>query len=202
MSDFLSRLAARAVGDASESRPSAPASGLDVSPAPTGPAAEAPVVRATPAAPEVRSEAPEAPPELPATAADSDGESDPPMPAKRADGAETPARREPRRQPSQPRPRERAEPPPRATRTSAAPVVVPAAPVAAVPVVRHVAETRLERVRSVTTVAADEPPVRVHIGRLEVRANLEQQAPKPARREPPRQEGVSLADYLRGRRSA
>ena len=158
-------------------------------------------MRATPAAPEVRSEAPEAPPELPATPAESVAEAHPAAPMKRADGVETPARREPRRQPSQPRAQERAEPPPRDTRTSAAPVVVPAAPVAA-PVVRHVAETRLERVRSVATVAADEPPVRVHIGRLEVRANLEQPAPKPVRREPPRQEGVSLADYLRGRRSA
>ncbi len=159
-------------------------------------------MRATPAAPEVRSEAPEAPLELPATAAEPVTEADPPVPAERADGVETPARRKSAREPSEPRAQERAEPPPRDTRTSAAPVAVPAAPVAAAPVVRHVAETRLERVRSVATVAADEPPVRVHIGRLEVRANLEQPAPKPARREPARQEGVSLADYLRGRRSA
>jgi len=46
----------------------------------------------------------------------------------------------------------------------------------------------------------DEPAVRVHIGRLEVRANLQQPAPKQPRREAPRAEELSLADYLRGKR--
>ena len=44
------------------------------------------------------------------------------------------------------------------------------------------------------------PPVRVHIGRLEVRANVQEQprpAPPPQPAEP---EGLSLSDYLRGRR--
>jgi len=51
-------------------------------------------------------------------------------------------------------------------------------------------------------VAADEPPVRVHIGRLEVRANLEQPARRPERREPQKQQGTTLSDYLRGKRTA
>jgi hypothetical protein len=56
---------------------------------------------------------------------------------------------------------------------------------------------------AVVVAAREEPPpVRVHIGRLEVRANL-QEAPRPA---PVPQaaelEGLSLSDYLRGRREA
>ena len=78
-----------------------------------------------------------------------------------------------------------------------------ATPVAAAPIVRRVVESRLERMHTVSTsVAADEPPVRVHIGRLEVRANLEQPASKPERREPQRPQGPTLSDYLRGRRTA
>ena len=73
--------------------------------------------------------------------------------------------------------------------------VAVAVPVLAAPIVRRVVESRLERVHTVsTTVAADEPPVRVHIGRLEVRANLEQPAPKPQRREP---RAAAGADALR-----
>jgi len=48
----------------------------------------------------------------------------------------------------------------------------------------------------------EEPVVRVHIGRLEVRANLQQHAPEQPRREAPRDEGPSLTDYLRGKREA
>jgi hypothetical protein len=44
--------------------------------------------------------------------------------------------------------------------------------------------------------------VRVHIGRLEVRANLEQPQPQRPRRESERPQGLTLSDYLRGRRSA
>jgi hypothetical protein len=61
---------------------------------------------------------------------------------------------------------------------------------------------------SVTAAAAtaraapdDQPTVRVHIGRLEVRANLEQPAPKPQRRQEPRTPELSLSDYLRGRQA-
>ena len=46
----------------------------------------------------------------------------------------------------------------------------------------------------------EEPqPVRVHIGRLEVRASLQQPVPPQPRRDDPRPPGRSLADYLRGR---
>jgi hypothetical protein len=44
------------------------------------------------------------------------------------------------------------------------------------------------------------PPVRVHIGRLEVRATVQgPPRPQPHRAEP-REPGLSLSDYLRGRR--
>ena len=47
---------------------------------------------------------------------------------------------------------------------------------------------------------AEAPPVRVHIGRLEVRANLpEPAAQRRPRREEPRTPELSLSDYLRGR---
>jgi hypothetical protein len=44
-----------------------------------------------------------------------------------------------------------------------------------------------------------EPEVRVHIGRLEVRANI-QPAPPPRKRDPERAPEISLTDYLRGSR--
>jgi hypothetical protein len=48
----------------------------------------------------------------------------------------------------------------------------------------------------------EQPAVRVHIGRLEVRATLPEPVPQPARREAPRQAELSLSDYLRGKRAA
>ena len=82
-------------------------------------------------------------------------------------------------------------------RVAAIAVPVPATP--AVPVVSAPAPAPA----AVAVAALEEPPpVRVHIGRLEVRANL-QEAPRPApvpqAAEP---EGLSLSDYLRGRREA
>jgi hypothetical protein len=50
-------------------------------------------------------------------------------------------------------------------------------------------------------VAHDESPVRVHIGRLEVRANLQERPRTERRREEREPEGVALSDYLRGRRA-
>jgi hypothetical protein len=48
-----------------------------------------------------------------------------------------------------------------------------------------------------------EPPaVLVHIGRLEVRANLHEAPPQRPRRTETHPPGPSLADYLRGRRTA
>jgi hypothetical protein len=57
----------------------------------------------------------------------------------------------------------------------------------------------------VPTVAAprerdDAAVVRVHIGRLDVRANLHDAPKRPPSREQTRPEGLSLSDYLRGRR--
>jgi hypothetical protein len=55
---------------------------------------------------------------------------------------------------------------------------------------------------AVTTAREEPPPVRVHIGRLEVRANLQEQ-PRPApvlQPQPAEPEGLSLSDYLRGKR--
>ena len=54
------------------------------------------------------------------------------------------------------------------------------------------------------SVAREEPPpvVRVHIGRLEVRANVQEPRSPAAHRESPRPQELSLADYLRGRREA
>jgi hypothetical protein len=49
----------------------------------------------------------------------------------------------------------------------------------------------------------DPAPVRVHIGRLEVRANLQDGAPPPQPRPADSQpQGLSLSDYLRGKREA
>jgi hypothetical protein len=206
VSDFFSRLAARSVGDVPDARP---AGGFGVSAAPTAApavaAAAPPVVRATPAAPEVRAATPEAPVE-PAVPDQPIAESEPaPVELAEAVTSAKPrvAEREP--EPVSARTQEPLAPAAQAEpRTSAAPVIVRATPVtAAAPVIRHVAETRLQRVHSVATVAADEPPVRVHIGRLEVRANLEQPPQKPkSRPERAAAEGLSLSEYLRGRKGA
>ena len=49
----------------------------------------------------------------------------------------------------------------------------------------------------------EQPAVRVHIGRLEVRANLQAAPPPdPRRREQAVPEGPSLGEYLRGRSNA
>jgi hypothetical protein len=72
------------------------------------------------------------------------------------------------------------------------------------------ATTSLARPRSRAAAPAPAPrareaepaPVRVHIGRLEVRATLQQPEREPTRREQPRSPELSLADYLRGKREA
>ncbi len=157
------------------------------------PATKPAVAHATPSAPAVRSEASEL----------------------RLESEQAPPERPPTRTPPE-RMVERsvvraAAPPPTATAEPREPEVasaqsVPVAaatPVVATPIVRRVVESHLERLHTVsTTVAADEPPVRVHIGRLEVRANLEQPAPPLERPEPQKQQGTTLSDYLRGKRTA
>jgi len=75
---------------------------------------------------------------------------------------------------------------------------VPAVPVAAAsPLTSWPAN---EPIRAATPGSQESPAVRVHIGRLEIRANLPEPAP-PRPRTPPGEaavKGVSLADYLRG----
>lgn len=78
-------------------------------------------------------------------------------------------------------------------------LTVPAVPLsAATPVASSSAS---EPMRRAPPSAAEPPPVRVHIGRLEVRASLPEgppvRPPAPKGREEGT-EGVSLADYLRG----
>ena len=74
-------------------------------------------------------------------------------------------------------------------------VAVPAAPV--VPEAARAADVRLA---AVSAADVEEPAVRVHIGRLEVRANLQQAPPQRPPRDDARPQELSLADYLRGRR--
>ena len=81
-------------------------------------------------------------------------------------------------------------------RAAATAVPVPARPAA--PVVIAPPPTAA----TVTTAREKPPPVRVHIGRLEVRASLQEQ-PRPApvlQPQPAEPEGLSLSDYLRGER--
>ena len=81
-----------------------------------------------------------------------------------------------------------------------------AEPATALPV-PTVAASPIEAPQTVSPVAPlardDAPPVRVHIGRLEIRANVQEPPrPQPARHESRRAEELSLGDYLRGRRGA
>jgi hypothetical protein len=83
--------------------------------------------------------------------------------------------------------------------------LVTAVAVPATPATPTLAEPRaaVTLATAATATARDEaPPVRVHIGRLEVRANLHE----PSRAQPPAEarepEGLSLSDYLRGKRGA
>jgi hypothetical protein len=89
----------------------------------------------------------------------------------------------------------------RAEPVSPAPAVIAAPAVAARPAA---AEADPPAPAAEARARAEAPAVRVHIGRLEVRASLhEAPAPeRPAGRERPEPDGLSLADYLRGERAA
>ncbi len=79
-------------------------------------------------------------------------------------------------------------------------LIVPAEPLAvATPVPSRSAD---EATRSASPSGPEPPAVRVHIGRLEIRANLPEPAPvrPPARQVREEATSVSLADYLRGAR--
>lgn len=193
MSDFLGRIAARAVGVPALAQPQ-----LLAQPSGTGgddlevveeevvvpgtapralarPSAERSRTEPAPTSPEVRPK-PASPAEpreaLPTTAA-----------TPRAPAAD-------RREHPLPAP----EQPVAAVPTEAAPAT-PAAPVLSAPTVPAPPA-------AAATPRDEPPPVRVHIGRLEVRANLSE-APRPEPRpEPLEPDALSLSDYLQGKREA
>jgi hypothetical protein len=219
VSDFLGRLAARALGEAPVARPRQPAlfeAGKTAAEAWPDVVNEEVVVpsggsqdRAGPARPAPRLPLP---PELPASARPPGGGS-----REASAAAATASRREHWQEasPASPSPRIPQEPViaragGRSSRdggdatsepSAAAPPTSPeavltqrAAPVVAAP-------AALVGTAS-GTASAQLPPVRVHIGRLEVRANV-QEPPRPQPlREEPREPGLLLSDYLRGRREA
>jgi hypothetical protein len=102
---------------------------------------------------------------------------------------------------------ELADAPPPSARPAAAPeaaplrVALPAVPVTRVGTAAAPARPD-RRTRPVAVAAAEEPAVRVHIGRLEVRANLQEGVREQPRPEIPKAEELSLKDYLRGKREA
>jgi hypothetical protein len=195
VSDFISRLAARAVAQTPVTRTVPPAvSRAEPAVRPPQTAVEPRLAQATPAAPAVRSEAPEA-------------RVEPARPAKQELVTESSVRE---RIVEKTVVRHAAPPPPEPVDATPArerqpePVeVVRAAPVAATPTAVRVVETSVTRLQAAASVQTGEPPVRVHIGRLEVRANLEQpSAPPQPRSRPAAPERLSLGEYLRGRKSA
>jgi hypothetical protein len=76
----------------------------------------------------------------------------------------------------------------------AAPALTPAVPV--------VPGARAHAVPAAAASPAEPAPVRVHIGRLEVRANLQERPRRTERTPAPRAQELSLSDYLRGRRES
>jgi len=229
VSDFLSRVAARAVGEAPVARPRLPSAfedggipgdaALEVvdaeisaagAPRPADvplPAAgrdtPTPVPNASgPVTPKIPSGKPE--PVVHAT----QGHPDQAAQASRvATGERVQRRPEPELAPAAPRSVEpgRVAPAPVAgvPEGAAVPVAVPTAIAAPV---TSVVSTPLRAPALAPADAAhaavESPAVRVHIGRLEVRANLQQPAPSEPARGEGRPQELSLADYLRGKRVA
>lgn len=211
MSDFVSRMAARLVGDAVVAQPRLrglfeaddPAAGLDVfdeevvarssreAAAAVLPAAISPTAHPV-ASPPPGSETPTLPsPSAVAPRVEAGPTATPPDDVRGPVASTTMPHAEP-----SPVPFSAAEATPEPPQPHVTVVTVPASPV--LPALVPAPEP------AVSTPAAAEPeelePVRVHIGRLEVRANLEERA-RP-RREPEARPaaGPSLADYLRGER--
>jgi hypothetical protein len=194
LSDFIARAAARAVGRAAQARPRQ--ASVFEGPVTVGAGFEVvdEVAAAPPAAPAPVTAAPVAPPAAGAM---------PPRPA--AAGELPPA------DPRPPRPR-RAEPPPapeQAPTPAPEPPLAPAdAPRVHLVVPAAVSPVRLAAAVPAAVPATVPPPafpeperapvVRVHIGRLEVRASVQAAPPERSRTaEPP--PARSLSDYLRGR---
>lgn len=211
MSNFVSRVAARAVGRAAVARPrlpalfepSAAAAGLEVveevvvrRPGPVVPPATAAPSPRPHASPPASGDLPTHRRARPAEApARTTGARKRPSSAVRRDG--TPAVTRPRDESSREAIVERmvAE-----DATVLAAAAAPAGTVAAAPAALPTQPALLEPQPPRSAPAS--PPVHVHIGRLEVRANL-QEPPRPQRAaEPPRPQELSLGDYLHGRRSA
>jgi hypothetical protein len=206
VSDLIGRIAARAVGAPAlaQPRPALPDLAPDslevVDEQVAVPVADLPVRSAEP----VRAQPAPAAVAAPSVPAVSVVEA-PPAAASPGPAAEQRSRRE-RRLPALERtsvdPTEAAlVAPPAEPRVAAQAVPVPAAPAAPVTSVPDRPAHRWAAPAHVYTGPSERPPVRVHIGRLEVRANVQEQpgraAPLPQPAEP---EGLSLADYLRGRR--
>ncbi|MFN2417709.1 MAG: hypothetical protein ABR593_02140 [Candidatus Limnocylindria bacterium] len=219
MSAFLARLAARAVGQVpvaqprlsslyeASSEPEESQHGLEVIDDKVAVGPESPV---TPASADSRGGDATSRAVSPAPASRTAAEAirDPGM--QRTEPAESRQRQDATGRPGTRRPRtvvaDQAAPDERVLASDPAPVpqtspIVPAVPLsAATPVPRR---SPNDAIRSATPSAPEPPAVRVHIGRLEIRANLPEAAPvrPPARQV--REEaatGVSLADYLRGAR--
>lgn len=212
MSDFIGRVAARAVGERAAASPRVPslfeAAGpgpgaalevIDEEVVPPAPARASPGAPAAPSQPGA-SPAPAAasapmPSETPAVS----GETDVLPPSKR--GAEASPRKNGERTPepaattpaSAPRRTQSEERAPAAA-AIAAPVLTPALPV--------VARAPAHAVPMPAAAAAEPPAVRVHIGRLEVRAHLQEQPRRPERPPVAKPQELSLSDYLRGRRES
>ena len=208
MSDFVSRVAARAVGRTAVARPRLPAlfepagpvAGLEVveetvAPRPHANAQRAPSVAGTPPPPPRDREAP--PPVTPPRPApgraphESGVRRDTVVLGDPANG-DAAAEREVELVAAERTPVTAAAAP----LPAAPPVVAPAA--VAAPVARS---APAEPPAAAPPAATGTPHVRVHIGRLEVRANLSE--PRPPQRPPERArpQELSLGDYLRGRRS-
>ena len=220
MSDFVSRVAARAVGQAASAQPRLPA--LFEPSGPGGGGLEVVEETVTPAA----SRSPASPVALEAGSALEHPVAAPPGTARPQPG------RPARATPARPRHREAysasddnlslaaaggggaaaesfVEPTSAERGTGVAPAS-PLAPVSASPGAAAAAKpvARAAPVASTPppvarTAAAEQGPVRVHIGRLEVRADL-QEAPVPQRareRPRPQPQELSLGDYLRGKRA-
>jgi hypothetical protein len=210
VSDFLSRVAARAVGEAPVARPRLPAlfdepgaradPGLDIADEEIG----AEVGLAPVSAPSSGAADP-APARPPATVAPGVG-----APTTVSPEAATPARRKSHAAPALPmlsgerdeRESDAAVAPPEPETPAQSAAAVPALAarmVHATPAVPSF--TPLTAAAAPTTRTRDEtPPVRVHIGRLEVRANLQETHRPPRRQQDSAPEGLSLSDYLRGKR--
>jgi len=204
VSDFLARIAERAVGAAARAQPRVVGpfvgAGDDlevVDEEIVVPGAVSPPER-PPEPVRLAAPSPEAAVPMPVTAADP-AASIPPAAAPTGSAAELPRleRPLPAREPAAASPAQAGLAAPPAEPAAAVTVVaLPSAPTVAA----HAAPVR----PSTVAAARDEqPPVRVHIGRLEVRANLGEPPPRPQPLPTPREpEGLSLSDYLRGKRGA